>query len=934
MAKKKDSQTAISFKELGAKNYAKGYSFEDEVNELYRLQHYEVEHNRLFGGRQIDFFLTRRLADLTIYRAIEAKSGPVGADEIDAFTAKLQLVRIEYPSAIGTIVSGSTFTAAVAAHAAAVGIQLTLFRDLAAQLFDGNGYVRNLRSEFSNSTGYLKELYVEPFVLDEGNENEALAFETIDEWLADSRLRQLTLLGDVGTGKSFLSKMIAERLSDRFLLHPYNNPVPILIDLRNADRELSLEGLILTHFAKGGFTDVSFDTFQYALSRGRIVLILDGFDEMAARVTPQITARNFNELVRTIQGNAKVILTCRTHYFKNRAEEEALVHGTDSKYENDSARELYWDLISRKGFKIAYLQPFSESQIVAYVTKARPNDTRKVLKKIRDTYNLMELSQRPMLLSMIVQSIDKIGNSDINQATLYRVFTDVWIHRDKWRDVISPGNKLTFLTDLAQKLWEEGTPTIHYSHLSDFVQDCLSTEISSEQERLEIDNEIRTATFLTRDRNGNYGFAHKSFHEYFFARYLASQFELGNFECLHTRRITPEVVSFLYFLCDFENATSTFESILCDRFRPHVTENSLVLLYGLKKERALAETGDGGVSPITLPKGMKLAGSVLENVDLRGAEMEGCDLAGANLQSALLNNTNLREAALPGAVLSKANLTNSDLSNSDLSDCRLNDAVLTGANISFALVASCQFNGSFLDDITFEAVNFERAILNDAFLSNELSEYIKNQRGNAAPEVDLQGLVKANSWFQLMSHRNKLLNYCERSIYLSDPSVDYEDIVSEALSRMYMSREFHEKTTDMKSPAVYNYLKRFLREIAQKVNAGNRGRVEIDFPQLADLESEVSSDPVDSFDKFSEFMLEHSDSLDAEKRLELEEILEAIEEELSPDQREIFEAYFVDECNKVEISQKLNISQLDVHVRIRQLTQQLRSMLERKGFGV
>src|ERR1035438_7914596 len=137
------------------------------------------------------------------------------------------------------------------------------------------------------------------------------ASSVIQEWLDTGEWNQLTLLGDVGTGKSFLSRVLAHRLAVAFLDDPLNNPVPILIDLRNADRQFSLEGLVLTHLAHSGVPRVSFEAFQYALSQRNIVLIFDGFDEMAARVTPQITARNFNELTRCIKGRAKVLLTCR-----------------------------------------------------------------------------------------------------------------------------------------------------------------------------------------------------------------------------------------------------------------------------------------------------------------------------------------------------------------------------------------------------------------------------------------------------------------------------------------------------------------------------------------------------------------------------------------------------------------------------------------------
>ena len=81
---------------------------------------------------------SRRIGDIELIRAVECKSGPVGADEIDSFHAKLILVRKDFPSAMGSIVSGLTFTDAVRAHAASVGIHLIIFRDLSANLLDGH----------------------------------------------------------------------------------------------------------------------------------------------------------------------------------------------------------------------------------------------------------------------------------------------------------------------------------------------------------------------------------------------------------------------------------------------------------------------------------------------------------------------------------------------------------------------------------------------------------------------------------------------------------------------------------------------------------------------------------------------------------------------------------------------------------------------------
>jgi hypothetical protein len=564
-SKGQESSASTERSERGAQSYREGYSFEEKVAELYRLLHYEVEHGRIFGGRQVDLFITTTYGDMRIQRAIECKAGPVLADHIDSFVAKLRLVRTEYPATHGTIISGASFTDAVTAHAAREGIQLTLYRDLAAQLFDGHAYAQNLLRECQSSNRYRIPLYIEPSIGYDTVGQGTSAFETIKEWLQDPEWNQLTLLGDVGTGKSFLSRMIAYRLVTEFLKHPLEQPLPVLIDLRNADREFSLEGLVLTHLAKNGLARVSFDIFMYVLTQGNLVLILDGFDEMAARVTRQVTNRNFHELARAAQGRAKVLLTCRTHYFKSRTEEEEVVLGNRQSYGSETARDLYWELIARAGFRIAYLRPFGLTQIEEYVRRAKPGAADQALAKIRNTYNLMELSQRPMLLEMIVKSLDALTGKEINAATLYEVFTDAWIHRDQWRDVLPPESKLTFLKALAYNLWDADATTIHHEQLFNYLKQELAANIQDPQHLAEVDGEIRTASFLTRDDAGNYGFAHKSYAEFFFARHLAWEMKAGRFDCLHTRRIAPEVISFLKYMVDSQEVEVPLESILCNK---------------------------------------------------------------------------------------------------------------------------------------------------------------------------------------------------------------------------------------------------------------------------------------------------------------------------------------------------------------------------------
>ena len=292
--------------------------------------------------------------------------------------------------------------------------------------------------------------------------------------------------------------MLALRLTKAYLEEPLKHPLPLLVDLRNADREFSLEGLLSTHFQQRGLPRMTFALFEHALATGRLVLLLDGFDEMATRVTPQVTTRNFHELAKSVRSRAKVLLTCRTHYFLDRRNEQEVMHGAARGYDSDAANKLYWDLISRRGFRVAYLCPFETSQIEEYVRHARPRDANAALARIRKIYDLIELSRRPMLLDMIIRSLDRLEGDSISAAELYRVFTNVWIQRDRWRDgPLSPDSKHHLVTSLACRLWTSGAEHMHHRQLTSYFADAIGGS-ADVRTMLEVDSEMRTASFLVR----------------------------------------------------------------------------------------------------------------------------------------------------------------------------------------------------------------------------------------------------------------------------------------------------------------------------------------------------------------------------------------------------------------------------------------------------
>jgi uncharacterized protein YjbI with pentapeptide repeats len=96
-----------------------------------------------------------------------------------------------------------------------------------------------------------------------------------------------------------------------------------------------------------------------------------------------------------------------------------------------------------------------------------------------------------------------------------------------------------------------------------------------------------------------------------------------------------------------------------------------------------------------------------------GGNLEGIDLAGANLAHAYLPRVNLRNANLRGTNLSNACLSLADLSNADLIDANLKHASLFYTNLSNAILINTN-----LDSAQFTHTNLFGAIIKNASLND------------------------------------------------------------------------------------------------------------------------------------------------------------------------------------------------------------------------
>jgi len=472
---------------------------------------------------QVELICTSKGA-LTRPTAVVCKEGTVQKDDVEALLANVQAEGLGG----GVLVTHRMITSPARDRATETGDLVRVFTldEFYRELIDFEPYVQALVAGYDESE--LATYYVDLGCrMADGGVYKPMD-EYVDAWLDDPTRNHISILGDYGTGKTSFCRQYAAELGRRWLADPDRNRIPILITLREYAKTLSLEPLVTDFLVNQYDIQAKYDAFARFNADGKLVLLFDGFDEMAQKVDYQTTVDNFEELARAVEDRSKVVLTCRTPYFRTREEAEELLHarragvweGAEDAPELPEGPAI--NLSERPNFEIVHLLPFDDEDVQAILQKRAPDEWEEYWLQIQDTYNLPELAQRPVLLDMIVCSFPQLEPGQaINAARLYELYTDLWLTRDweRGRTLITRDDKRVFMQQLALEMHRRGELSIHYSGLSGRVREHFRLEKADEIDYF--DSDVRTCAFLNRDPEGNYRFMHRSFGEFFVAQWLA-----------------------------------------------------------------------------------------------------------------------------------------------------------------------------------------------------------------------------------------------------------------------------------------------------------------------------------------------------------------------------------------------------------------------------
>jgi hypothetical protein len=587
------------------------------------------------------------------------------------------------------------------------------FDDLLDETADFTGYLEWLDSEVKKrgiDKGYISQsCYKEEFDLttkkkigiSRYNKENGWVEGYIDRWLDDPSKEHISILGEFGTGKTWFALRYAWILAQRYLdakRRGVERPrLPLVVPLRDYAKAVSVESLFSEFFfRKHEISLPGYSAFEQLNRMGKLLLIFDGFDEMAAKVDRQKMINNFWDLARVVVPGSKAILTCRTEHFPEAREGRALL-----------SAELQASISKLTGeppqFEVLQLDKFDDDQVRrVFSLRASPE----VVDSVMLNSQLLDLARRPIMIDFILEAMPDIVAGkpvDISRVYLYAVKRKIERDIKAERTFTSMADKFFFLCELSWEMLSKNTMSLNYRQFPERLRHLFGHATQLEKDLDYWQYDMMAQTMLIRNDEGDYTPAHRSLLEFFVAYkfaaemgILASDFvdpihvqsnmDLRQSACDYTwsqyfRReldasnVVKKISPLRNFTCEsshnleksfgFAPLTEAILSFLVNMLevdQEKVEQQLSSLVHSTReKNKPREDTGFIGGNSATLL--IRLNSSALRQKDLNFTNLDFADFEGADLSNATMRCTSLKSARFKGTTLKNVDLREADLSN-------------------------------------------------------------------------------------------------------------------------------------------------------------------------------------------------------------------------------------------------------------------------------
>lgn len=674
-----------------------GDNLEKLVLAYYEALGYRVVRNSNIAGHQIDLVASKYVSGAGhISLMVEVKSrqrSSVGIGEVTPFlnTASALLLAGQIHGAI--IVTDSEFTQdARAAASVKNGIRLATIRDLEQDLFNYSESLMKIRYDYE-SKKIFEEYIALAGELQESHSPVNDIAKYIQGWATKSK-PLLVLVGDFGSGKTTVMERIFYRQAVARLSRD-NILYPVFFRLRNLLQYPDLWSFVLASLRDNNHISPTQRMFEAQLVGGQLLILLDGFDEIDTGAGADDRAKYLKRLAPILGAGSPAVLSTRPTYFESFDDMSRAFNASFEKFPSfarlDRVKSKLPDLMGRLNLSsskrlpisalrnIVVVSQLSDKKIAEYlttqkdelkrVTGATVEEVRRFLYRV---YDLEDLMKRPLLLSMITETIlggmIDVSNPSLNigPSTLYDMYTQFSAKRDVDNRPVSQfltqAERLRACREIAMLMLKNDTIVLKGAEILNAIDRAGLASIvglpkHAQQEGLDRAlTDIRVCTFLMFSDDGSLRFAHKSYWEFFVAQSLVVEAQGGPlaFIKFSELRLTREII---YFMGSFARDQETFGAMILNNIREREAEAGR--LSSLLHRIAFAS----GV----LLENRTFANTLIEAVDLRRADAGNVVIANSRLVSVSVRDLTARAWDIENCELLEATLSRSRVLESKIS---------------------------------------------------------------------------------------------------------------------------------------------------------------------------------------------------------------------------------------------------------------------------
>lgn len=537
---------------------AKGNAFRDHIAALLRsLGHDDVKTEQYIDGTAVDITFSKRELGRRVRYGVECKNygSPLTKTYLDQKVYpgysrlldndKFDCVLVVSQHEIGSD-AGSWFSTTPRF------VHFTEQR-LTEELLGLDAYVK----DWATSKAVREGQYIEARFKD----LEGPAVDHVRNWIECDPGHGLAILAGYGRGKTSFANRLVREQAQRFRDNQTER-MPVLIRLGQVVHEVELEGLFGKEFtSRVHAPGYSYRALELLNAAGRLLVVLDGFDEMKHAMTFSDFRANFIQLNRLLVGRAKVLLLGRPTAFTSESRELVLrgrevVNGTSVL----STKFAAWREVELASFShdetVHLLKSCLEDAIARFSDQGRasyPPDfvatrSAEIISRLQST----DLLTRPVHITLVAElgANPDFSFENFDEYSLYQHFITNMIDRDvdnkQARRSIGTEPRRKFQRELAWWAWTR-SGQLQGQFERDAIPPSLLADLphGASQDDPGLLNEYIVSTLTEEKSAGILYFAHRSFQEFLVAERIITTRITPECHTENSEVVNPEILAFI-----------------------------------------------------------------------------------------------------------------------------------------------------------------------------------------------------------------------------------------------------------------------------------------------------------------------------------------------------------------------------------------------------